>query len=397
MSKSEIDLVVSQIRNIILGKPITDELRCKSEEFQELQEGLDYLKESYSETEEYLLALSNGNLDAKKPEKNNFINGNLKELQASLKHLSWQANQIATGDYSQKVSFLGEFSDSFNTMVQQLSDRENQLIKQSSMLADSVEMFESVMDGLSDWILVLDSESKELVFINEAARPELNVSVAKIKFKNLYKYIKDYEYEGFKSDFICREVGYVFHVKTYFIRWNNRFANVHYIVDITEQSEQNEYMKNIAFRDVLTNLYNRRYIFEQLQILVDNKEKIAFCLLDLDGLKYANDKFGHLAGDNYIMCVASALEAEFIGEHTIARVGGDEFAVLTKMPEEEFQRRIEKVRNNIIDISTDYPMSFSFGIVYADCKLREYSCNSILIEADEKMYEYKKAFKLERG
>ncbi len=398
MSKSEIDLVVSQIRNIILGRPITDEIRCKSEEFQELQEGLDYLKESCFETQDYLLELSNGNLDAKIPNKKNMINANLKELQASLKHLSWQTTQIAMGDYNQRVSFLGEFSDSFNTMVQQLRDRENQLKKQSKMLYDSVEMFESVMDGLSAWILVLDSNSKELVFINEAARPVLNVTVAKSKFKNLYKYIKDYEYEGFKSDFICREEGYVFHVQTYFIRWNNRFANVHYIVDITKQNEQDEYMKNIAFRDGLTNLYNRRYIVEYMQIWIDKKETVAFCLLDLDGLKYANDMFGHKAGDNYLLAVSSALEAEFYDEHILARVGGDEFAVLSNISEEELYKRIDRVRNKIVESSVDYPMSFSFGIVYVDSSMAEnYDCNSVMVEADEKMYAYKKAFKIERG
>lgn len=66
--------------------------------------------------------------------------GAAKELQANLKHLAWQANQVANGDYNQHVSFLGEFSDSFNRMVSQLSEREVRLKEQSAALEESVHL-----------------------------------------------------------------------------------------------------------------------------------------------------------------------------------------------------------------------------------------------------------------
>ncbi len=56
-----------------------------------------------------------------------FAGGTLKALQAAMRHLTWQVRQVAEGDFSQRVDFLGEFSTSFNTMVLQLEDSLNAL------------------------------------------------------------------------------------------------------------------------------------------------------------------------------------------------------------------------------------------------------------------------------
>jgi diguanylate cyclase (GGDEF)-like protein len=68
------------------------------------------------------LALSKGDLSYISPEKGVTM-GALKSLQSNLKHLAWQAKQIAGGDYSHKVDFIGEFSEAFNDMTNQLSRR----------------------------------------------------------------------------------------------------------------------------------------------------------------------------------------------------------------------------------------------------------------------------------
>lgn len=95
-------ICLEQIRQIILNKPIKEELK-KSEELAELQEAVLYLSGLLSESNEFLKHLQAGELDVKPPGRHNFYN--LKELHSALKHLTWQANQIANGDYSQKVDF----------------------------------------------------------------------------------------------------------------------------------------------------------------------------------------------------------------------------------------------------------------------------------------------------
>ena len=101
------------------------------EPFQKLGKGLKYLQKAVTEMKDYSAALSKGNLSVEPPPRDNFLCENLKNIHAGLNHLTWQAKQVAKGDYSQTVSFLGEFSKSFNTMTMQLKEREAQLKKEA--------------------------------------------------------------------------------------------------------------------------------------------------------------------------------------------------------------------------------------------------------------------------
>lgn len=76
-------------------------------------------------------ALSVGDLSRGYPSYNNPLCDNLKSIQSNLNHLTWQAKQVAKGDYSQTVSYLGDFSQAFNTMTAQLREREEALKKQA--------------------------------------------------------------------------------------------------------------------------------------------------------------------------------------------------------------------------------------------------------------------------
>lgn len=78
MNKEDIDLLVEQIRQIILNKPIKEELKSESEELAELQEAVLYLSGLLSESIEFLKHLQAGELDAKPPGRHNFLAGNLK-------------------------------------------------------------------------------------------------------------------------------------------------------------------------------------------------------------------------------------------------------------------------------------------------------------------------------
>ena len=101
------------------------------EEFREFGAGLKYFADCVIETKGFAQALSRGDLNEKMPSRGNEIAAPLKALHASLKHLTWQSQQIAQGDYSQRVHFMGEFSDSFNMMVELLAERHQALEKQA--------------------------------------------------------------------------------------------------------------------------------------------------------------------------------------------------------------------------------------------------------------------------
>lgn len=75
------------------------------------------------EARNFVAALASGNLKESPPPRNQ-VAAPFKQLHASLQHLTWQTGQVAQGDYSQRVHFLGEFSESFNSMVEALSEKE---------------------------------------------------------------------------------------------------------------------------------------------------------------------------------------------------------------------------------------------------------------------------------
>lgn len=87
-------------------------------------------------------------------------------------------------------------------------------------------------------------------------------------------------------------------------------------------------IKESAFRDDLTNLYNRRYFYQFAEkLLKDSSSNNCLALIDIDFFKLINDKLGHEAGDQALKQVASLLNSAF-KEFTIARVGGEEFAII---------------------------------------------------------------------
>ncbi|MEG2939841.1 MAG: hypothetical protein RR829_06395, partial [Oscillospiraceae bacterium] len=170
MDKTDAKILLSEIESIILNKPLAGTAVPVSAELRELQDAIAMLSDRINETCEFLRNLSIGNLDAVPPDRHNYLSANLKELHAGLRHLTWQANQVASGDYSQKVSFMGEFSDSFNKMVSQLQERERTLVTQSDALKKSMDLLIAIMDGLSDWIIVADRDSGEILYTNESAK-----------------------------------------------------------------------------------------------------------------------------------------------------------------------------------------------------------------------------------
>ena len=103
------------------------------DEIRQVAELVNQLTEELAELSEAALHLSQGGIDTP-------IGGqlvachNLKNLQATLRHLVWQTTQIAQGDFSQRVEFLGDFSNSFNWMVEQLDANHQRILEQNRQL-----------------------------------------------------------------------------------------------------------------------------------------------------------------------------------------------------------------------------------------------------------------------
>lgn len=386
---------MEQVRQIILNKPIKEELKSKSEELAELQEAVLYLSGLLSESNEFLRHLQAGELDVKPPGRHNFMAANLKELHSALKHLTWQANQIANGDYSQKVDFLGDFSASFNSMIHQLAEREAKLKHQSVELSDMVELIKSIMDGLKDWIVVIDSESKEVIYTNQSANQLFyDMEIEKYTCGNkcelieqLRKQSQDCKVSIF--EYTCPRSMKILRVKSFGIKWNNKAACVHCIQDVTDECEYHEQVEEMAYTDELTGLYNRRYCMKQLERQLSQKNEFSFCMIDLDGLKYANDNYGHASGDRYLKTVADEMLKISRTTDIVCRIGGDEFAILfLNCASDIALKKMKQANLSIESLSEGFLMSISYGVIHIEAGMN-ISPETILMWADKKMYALK--------
>lgn len=134
------------------------------EEFQKLGKGLVFYCGLVQEMTGLAKELAGGNLNCKLPSPSNEIAAPLKMLHSSLKHLTWQTQQVAKGDYHQRVAFMGEFSTAFNNMISLLEQR--QITSQNEM--SRLEMYMDLLLANSpDPILIFDKEGR-LAFAGES-------------------------------------------------------------------------------------------------------------------------------------------------------------------------------------------------------------------------------------
>jgi diguanylate cyclase (GGDEF)-like protein len=110
---------------------------------------------------------------------------------------------------------------------------------------------------------------------------------------------------------------------------------------------------DMALRDSLTGIPNRRSIFGRIERLEREQEPFWLGILDLDGFKSINDIYGHAVGDTLLCAVVDRLQKQLPASMTVGRIGGDEFVIL--IPGEASAREIELLGNRIIaDLSDVY-------------------------------------------
>ncbi|AIV04445.1 diguanylate cyclase [Vibrio harveyi] len=164
------------------------------------------------------------------------------------------------------------------------------------------------------------------------------------------------------------------------------------LVDISERKELEEKLRNLSEKDGLTSLWNRRKFEEQLAQYTNlverypNTPTTCLALFDIDHFKRINDELGHDEGDKVICTVADTLLRGVRSTDFVARVGGEEFAVI--MPHTTTQEA-EVVLNRLrvaVELSSDRSVTVSVGYsdVTAD-RTRSYKC------ADIALYESKSA------
>lgn len=172
-------------------------------------------------------------------------------------------------------------------------------------------------------------------------------------------------------------------------------------VILTINQVKNDEIKYYSEYDAMTGVFNRRTGFEKLKQLYKNIEKneklVSVCFIDINGLKDVNDFLGHDAGDELIIAVTRGIQNNIRSNDFLARLGGDEFLIIFEGLDEAeaeaaWQRIVAEYEQINATENRRYLISASHGIETISGSSNEY-IDSIINQADEKMYREKKILK----
>lgn len=168
-------------------------------------------------------------------------------------------------------------------------------------------------------------------------------------------------------------------------------------LDITERRRADDEIRTLAISDTMTDLYNRRGFItlaeQQIKRANRNNKNLLLVFIDIDDLKVVNDTWGHEEGDRLLINAANILKQTFRESDIIARIGGDEFAVLVSDAAESSEivlnRLTGRIESHNAHYGQQYHVSMSTGISVYD-PANPCSLDDLMSLADQLMYMQKK-------
>jgi two-component system, cell cycle response regulator len=175
---------------------------------------------------------------------------------------------------------------------------------------------------------------------------------------------------------------------------------VKYLAQGNAEAAYHDEVFRLVSHDGLTEVYNRRYFDEQFGIRLQSNTAVGLLLLDADHFKRVNDTFGHGGGDAVLRTIARTVAERLPEPSFVARIGGEEFAVLTWSPDPEVvavqcRELAELVRSAIAATAVEFgeqtiAVTVSVGVAWASPAMsHEYSQEALLRLADERLYQAK--------
>jgi len=296
-------------------------------------------------------------------------------------------------------------------MTKQVDNNENK------MAEESYRNIATVLDSLDALVYVSDMQSYELLFVNEYGRSIWGDIQGKTCWKVLQAdqdgpcpfctnnrlldeygapakvYVWEFQNTVNKHWYQCRDQA---------IRWiDGRLVRLEIATDITDRKHVEEelraakkYAEELAQKDELTGLKNRRAFFEQGHRIFEQSKRfghpVSVIMMDIDHFKMINDTYGHSVGDKVLHAVAEPLQRLVREIDVVARMGGEEFAfALPETGLEDAANLAERLRSEIEELVVtndghQIKITASFGVV--TCKDGNENIDALLTDADDALY-----------
>lgn len=292
---------------------------------------------------------------------------------------------------------IGQLATSFNTMIEQL--------KTSTV---SKAFLDNIISSMTDALLVIDA-NKQIKMINDATTHLLGYEATELIGQPVAYLFEEGE-NPFEGDSLERlkAQGQLKNIEVHFKSKTNELISIllgcsminseskwHIVCaarDITEIKKADELIVYQANHDIVTDLVNRYFLESEInKLLSDSPRQVhTFLSLDLDKFKIINDVCGHHAGDQLLKSLAVIMKINLREDDIIARIGGDEFAVLLRNTSIEAGYHIgERLCKVIKDFHFCWEQKpFSLGVSIGAVELNEEtpSCEWLLSVADRACY-----------
>ncbi len=166
------------------------------------------------------------------------------------------------------------------------------------------------------------------------------------------------------------------------------------LTDITARKKAEAYLEYLGKHDVLTKLHNRAFYSDEMNRLERSSLRpVSAIVIDLNGLKTANDTLGHDAGDALLRRMGEVLNGVVNAPNHAARIGGDEFAVLLPGADRQIAAAMVDTIYELLKINNQFyssaPLSLALGVATSE---EGETIESLVRRADMNMYEQKNAF-----
>jgi len=272
----------------------------------------------------------------------------------------------------------------------------------------SEEKYRSLIESTDDSIYMIDKECRYL-FVNERVLKRLHVAEGKIigkRYSDFHDASDTMEFESYVDKVFETGTSYQYEYKN---RKEERYTlrtlspimepntrNVRYVAiiskDITDLKKTEERLKYLSLHDPLTGLYNRAYFEEEMHRLDNTRfELVGLIICDIDGLKLINDTLGHDKGDELVITASRVIRQSFRENDVVARVGGDEFAILLpNSPKPKVEKICQRIRQAINAYNKKnhlLPLSIATGFAIRNGPNQ--SMAELYREADNNMYREK--------